>query len=194
MANSIPGFMTHRELSVLAELFSPFNHDEAIGVEVGSLFGRSSYQISQSINRGKLYSIDLWRGWEVKHEFSEEEVQRNCYPKVGSRIDLNSFLVHTADCKNIVPIRGESPTVVQDWTKKIDFFFLDANHKNPNDWENIEFWLPKIKSGGLLAGHDYYLKKPNEYPDVIANVRKLEKILKQKVSNPEHTSIWYFKV
>jgi len=61
-----------------------------------------------------------------------------------------TFLKNTEDRKNIIAIQGSSPEVVQDWTKPIDFIFLDASHHNPSDRNNIDFWLPKIKPGGIF--------------------------------------------
>ncbi len=41
-----------------------------------------------------------------------------------------------------------------------DFVFIDADHSEDAVRADIEAWLPKIKPGGLLAGHDY------EWPSV----------------------------
>jgi Methyltransferase domain len=32
---------------------------------------------------------------------------------------------------------------------------LDANHSYESVKEDIEAWFPKVKKGGLFAGHDY---------------------------------------
>jgi len=194
MKNTIPGFMAQVELETLESLFSRYNDENAAGVEVGSLFGRSSYQIAQAINKGTLYCIDLWSGFKINSQFTHEENVKKNYPLNGSVCTLEAFLNNTSECKNIIPIKGMSPKIVGDWSQKIDFVFLDGSHTNPGDWYNIEFWLPKIKPGGILSGHDYRLERPNEYPDIIANVQRLEKELNQKVKNPTHTSIWYFEV
>ena len=37
----------------------------------------------------------------------------------------------------------------------LDFVFLDASHEYEDVKEDILHWLPKIKSGGIFAGHDY---------------------------------------
>ena len=37
---------------------------------------------------------------------------------------------------------------------ELDFVYLDGNHEEPFVTEDINLWWPKIKSGGLLAGHD----------------------------------------
>ena len=37
----------------------------------------------------------------------------------------------------------------------LDFVFLDADHSYKGVKRDIEAWLPKVKPGGLLCGHDY---------------------------------------
>ncbi len=37
----------------------------------------------------------------------------------------------------------------------IDFCFIDANHSYESVARDIDAWRPKVKSGGILAGHDY---------------------------------------
>lgn len=37
----------------------------------------------------------------------------------------------------------------------LDFVFIDADHSYEGCRADIEAWLPKVKHGGLLGGHDY---------------------------------------
>ena len=37
----------------------------------------------------------------------------------------------------------------------LDFVFIDADHSYESVKQDIEAWLPKVRSGGILAGHDY---------------------------------------
>jgi predicted O-methyltransferase YrrM len=39
--------------------------------------------------------------------------------------------------------------------KSLDFVFIDANHDFEFVKQDIESWLPKIKPGGYIGGHDY---------------------------------------
>jgi hypothetical protein len=39
--------------------------------------------------------------------------------------------------------------------KSLDFVFLDADHKYETIKADIQHWLPKIKPGGIIGGHDY---------------------------------------
>ena len=39
--------------------------------------------------------------------------------------------------------------------ESLDFVFLDADHAYESVSRDIDAWRPKVKRGGLLAGHDY---------------------------------------
>jgi len=50
----------------------------------------------------------------------------------------------------------------------LDFIFLDSSHEYWETRDSIKAWYPKIKDGGILAGHDYIL-----YPEVKLAVDEL---------------------
>ena len=37
----------------------------------------------------------------------------------------------------------------------LDFVYIDGDHSYDSCKEDINMWLPKIKQGGIIAGHDY---------------------------------------
>ena len=37
----------------------------------------------------------------------------------------------------------------------LDFVYLDARHDFNGVFEDLSVWWPKLKMGGILAGHDY---------------------------------------
>ena len=45
--------------------------------------------------------------------------------------------------------------------QSLDFIFIDGNHAYEYVIEDIKTWLPKVKPGGLLSGHDYHVKGYN---------------------------------
>jgi hypothetical protein len=194
MKNTIPGYMTPAECAVLRQLAQSYNRLDAVGVEVGSLHGRSSYELATQMPLGRLICIDGWDGYNSgKHGRSDEWCVANNWPVDGTLCTLEFFEDNVKDCPNITAIKGYSPWVVSTWVEPIDFVFIDALHANPSDWDNIKFWLPKLKPGGTLAGHDFYPGR-EQWPDVHDNVRKLEHQLDKAVINPANTSIWYFTV
>ena len=42
--------------------------------------------------------------------------------------------------------------------EKLDFVYIDANHNYECVKEDIEHWYPKVKVGGIIAGHDFHYK------------------------------------
>lgn len=110
-------------------------------VEVGVFKGQSlSYLIVEMINANKEFSItgiDLF----VMPEISIDIVNSNLAPVKG-KFNL---------------IMGNSVEVVNNFgDESLDFVFIDANHDYESVKNDILAWMPKIKNGGILAGHDYF--------------------------------------
>ena len=187
--DTIPGWLFHNEPNHLYNLTKIYNRDSAIGVEIGSMHGRSAAIIAQAIHRGTLYCIDIWDNGVNRSNLSDETLVKGSHPLNGAINSLDYFLSNTSKYSNIKAIQGQSPHCVQWWSEAIDFVFLDASHTNPSDREIINFFLPFIRSGGSFMGHDYDL---GQFPDVVENVHYLENLLGQKASL--YDSIWSIKV
>jgi predicted O-methyltransferase YrrM len=58
--------------------------------------------------------------------------------------------------RKYTPIRGVSKEVSQQFEdESLDVVFIDATHTYPAVKQDIQLWLPKVKKGGILAGHDF---------------------------------------
>ena len=129
--------------------------DRAVFVEVGSWYGRSAaYMAVEIANSGKqidFYCVDTWRGsvdlpWMANHlagkggsafPFFQENLKR------GGVWEL------------IRPI--EQPSVVAAPSfpdKSVDFVMIDGAHDYASVRQDVRAWLPKLKTGGLMAGDD----------------------------------------
>ena len=198
--------MTKLECRILRELFATYNSEGCIGVEVGSFLGRSSWEISNSIPLGKLFCVDKWDNWKFSKTDDTDTIISKMIdpnnlttPALGTPCSIELFLENTKECTNITTIQAFKPEHLADWDQPIDFLFLDAEHANPSDREWLDFWLPKIKSGGRLAGHDFYMGNSKLYPDIHLNIRHLQTLLNQRVKHTRsvttnESSIWYFDI
>ena len=144
----IEGFFNFEKLySEIAEWIP----DGGRWVEVGVYKGRSfSYGIVEALNQGKnidFVAVDGFpQGWE--------QVLRSGEKVMGL---YRAFM----ECmeplqKHFWTISGESSAMaarIEDGT--VDFCFIDANHTRPSIDNDIKAWLPKMKPGGIIAGHDY---------------------------------------
>jgi predicted O-methyltransferase YrrM len=52
-------------------------------------------------------------------------------------------------------IRNQPSVEVNVYPEILDFVFIDANHSYAAVTEDLMHWTPAVKSGGLVAGHDY---------------------------------------
>jgi cephalosporin hydroxylase len=114
-------------------------------VEIGTYHGCSfSYLVIEVINSGKdieCWGVDACPWPDVEPTFNE-----NMKPLVG----------HYK-----TKFGGDSFDRIKEFEdNSIDFAFVDANHEYEFVKRDIEALLPKMKSGGVLAGHDYNSSHP----------------------------------
>lgn len=135
-------------------------------VEVGVKHGQFSEFILDHWKGRLLYSVDPWRefGRDVYHDddnVSQKEQDRN-YEITRNRLarfgERSQLLRMTSE---------EAAKVIRDG--QLDFAYLDARHDYASVKEDIALWYPKVKSGGIMAGHDYLEGKID---DTIFGVKK----------------------
>jgi glycosyltransferase involved in cell wall biosynthesis len=126
-------------------------------VEVGSWKGKSTAYLGvEVINSGKdirVYAVDTWLG------SPNEDVHQND-PAVVSGTLFNMFVDNMAPInsqkKVVWPLRADSIEAAKEFEDgSVDCIFIDASHDYENVKKDITAWLPKVKPGGILAGHDW---------------------------------------
>jgi predicted O-methyltransferase YrrM len=76
--------------------------------------------------------------------------------------------------------------------KSLDFVFIDADHRYEYTKRDILAWLPKIKNGGIIAGHDYIsLEAEREEPDVKMAVDELRGLNILKNVSFHQGNVWH---
>jgi predicted O-methyltransferase YrrM len=183
------GWLLPQELDVIASLAKKVPANGVI-VEVGSMMGRSSRCWATKCDPTvTVVCIDIfYEKYLVDHNIDTDHCIKNNFPLSNTVYDLKTeFVKNTQDLSNIVTITGESPDIdYPGWP--IDLFFLDASHTNPNDWQNIEYFLPLLKPQSIISGHDCDL------PDVKHNIKRLENYFNRPVCIHNNTSIWSFSL
>ena len=114
--------------------------ENSVFVEVGCWKGRSSSNLAVEIANSKknitLYCVDTWKDDSVYNKFIQ-----------------NMLPVE----KHYFPLRISSEEASKKFKdKSLDFVFLDAAEEYEDVKKDLNNWMPKIKPGGVLAGHDYY--------------------------------------
>lgn len=104
-------------------------------VEVGSYKGRSAaYMLVEIINSGKQIKLDC--------------VDIGYQPEVHQNLmSVNEYYTHR-----------QLPSVdasVEYEANSLDFVWIDGDHSYEAVINDINAWLPKVKPGGWIGGHDY---------------------------------------
>lgn len=122
-------------------------------VEIGSWRGKSSAFLAvEIVNSGKKIKFDCIDTWQGS---TNEELHQND-PGVVNDTLFDEFV------ENMKPVEGHY-TAIRNTSvaaadlyenDSLDFVFIDAQHDYENVTADIGAWLPKVKPGGILAGHD----------------------------------------
>lgn len=128
--------------------------DELLMAEVGTLIGDTAKHFAKSVPRAKVLCVDTWFAASADaagaHNLNDDlfsKFKDNCRSEIASG--------------RIQPWRGLS-SVVADLTAnrtnmrgQFDLVYLDAGHSYEEVKADIEAWLPLLRDGGILCGHDF---------------------------------------
>jgi len=165
-------------------------NDKIIGAEVGVWMGKTSQKLLEHFPNLFLYMIDRWcvppKG-DSYYNGSTEMVR-------SSMKEWQS--VHAKAVRVVSPYRGrykimktttlEAASHIKD--KSLDFVFIDADHSYEGVTGDIKAWLPKVKAGGLLCGHDY--ENENTKGEV---KRAVHELLGDKIEL-SYNKTWFYRV
>jgi hypothetical protein len=139
----------HNSVRGLHELIKAYFNPEFVMAEIGSFQGVSTMLFAMHVKT--IYSVDCY-------DYVVPESGR-----IPSHDQLfvdaeKLFLERTSDIKNIIKVRKTSVEASQQFEDKtLDAVYVDAEHDPISVRSDINAWKNKIKSDGILCGHDFYL-------------------------------------
>jgi predicted O-methyltransferase YrrM len=119
--------------------------------EIGVNKGETSKIFRSLFPEAHLYLIDPWQ-LNPDYLLSATPISRKSkhYEK-AHQIVQEEF----KDDPNVTILRMTSLEAISHTPEKFDLVFIDANHEYTHVKQDILSWLPKVRQGGILAGHDY---------------------------------------
>jgi methyltransferase family protein/glycosyl transferase-like sugar-binding protein len=120
--------------------------------EIGVRDGRFSDHLLEAWKGDVLISIDPWLSADPdtyvdRANVSQEEFE-HLYLETQARLAR-----HGSRSEIWRKTSLEAAALIPDGS--LDFAYIDARHDYASVLEDLEAWLPKVKPGGILAGHDY---------------------------------------
>ena len=145
----VPGWFSFPRLYRRAVENSP---SDGTLVEVGSWMGKSViYLAVEAVNaktEQRIVAVDTWGD----------------HVAVTSGETFDGEATYQSYLENIAPVADRIETLRMRSTdaaatfedSSCDFVFIDASHKYEDVLDDLEAWYPKVKDGGVLAGHDVH--------------------------------------
>lgn len=136
----------------LAKLFHALGFRR--GAEIGVEQGAYSEELCLHNPGVELVCVDAWRAYRGYREHVSQE-------------KLDAFYSFT--CQRLARFhcdirRGWSLDMARTIPDgSLDFVYLDSNHTLPSVIQDLAAWLPKVREGGIISGHDYCRRKQNGY-------------------------------
>ena len=124
------------------------------GAEIGVFHGRMSAALLSRKDLS-LVMVDSWAGEGADyigegdfHAKLSQDQQDSCY-----KTTLQNVAFAGGRATIIRKPSLQAAAYIED--NSLDFVFIDADHSYEGCKADIQAWLPKLKPGGLLSGHDY---------------------------------------
>lgn len=135
------------EMYQLFDIVFPLLEDNASLVNVGTYKGKTlSLMLDYVKNfniKSNIFTVDTWV--DILYGDDGQDIKNIFLENLSDNSDRFTLLeLNTCDASTLF------------FDSSLDFVFLDTSHTFDHVYSEIECWMPKIKPGGILSGHDYH--------------------------------------
>lgn len=130
-----------------------------VGVEVGVERFHHGAQLRQGWNGNLLVVVDKW---EVNPNYAACTRERHLQSHDEAMANIKSMTkpvevlkMWSTDAATHIAGLDEQSQIKRLWNGGLDFVYLDADHSYTAVQNDIESWLPLIRPGGIICGHDF---------------------------------------
>lgn len=124
-----------------------------LGAEIGVEQGIFAEKLIQNIpHMTRLYCVDNWGNRDHKKTDPAETARRKAsHDECKARLSkYPCALIVEQTSMDAIPIFEDG---------SLDFVFIDANHEYGHVKDDIREWAKKVRVGGIVSGHDYYVTR-----------------------------------
>ncbi len=150
----------------------------SLGAEIGVQSGENIEHILSLCPDFKIFAIDCW----------DPTFKYQIWPKAAQPLHEQFFEKVLARFPNriqkIKAYSSEAVLKIADHT--LDLVFLDASHDFDSTKNDILSWLPKIRHGGFIGGHDY------DHPNLPGVKKAVDEVFQKIDLFPDF--VWFVKV
>lgn len=116
------------------------------GAEIGVAAGAYSEQIVRGCPGLRLWCVDRWTAYA-------DDPQRVSQAEMHARYDRAFDRLRGFNVRFLTTSSRSAATSFQD--RALDFVYIDADHRLAAVVADLTAWVPKVRPGGIIAGHDF---------------------------------------
>lgn len=116
------------------------------GAEIGVEQGLYSEVLCKAIPGLSLLCVDAWKAYRAYREHVTQEKLDGFYEATKRRLAAY-------DATLLREFSVDAAQRVLDGS--LDFVYIDGNHRYEQVVADLAAWVPKVRAGGIVAGHDY---------------------------------------
>lgn len=118
-----------------------------VGAELGVREGLSALEFCKNLPGLHLLCVDPWADWP-QHKDMRRYPGEPLQFLAEAKERLSGY-----DCEFIQARSQDAVVNVPD--ESLDFVYIDGDHTFDGTMLDLILWSPKVKKGGIVAGHDY---------------------------------------
>lgn len=166
---SFPSFGTDDQ-AALRQLIRRALAPNCVMLEVGSWLGTGSTRVFieelSRVSGSRLICVDTWKGspnvtrhLEIVRNYDVFSTFRHNAERMGAGDFVHPMMMPSQVAASIVGNRC------------LDLVFIDGDHSYASTRADIAGWLPKVRPGGILAGHDCECRPVGDLATAISTAR-----------------------
>lgn len=159
-----------------------------LGVEVGTYLGDFARTILKDSTLKRLIMVDPYKKYDKAEYFDSTQNRDQEGVFVEAQANLWPYNTRSAFW------RMEGVDAAQRFRDgELDFVFIDSNHRREAVAAELAAWWPKVRSGGLFSGHDFFTRLKDTNSDALNAVLDFA----EKIDTRPHVtwcnSYWFIK-
>jgi hypothetical protein len=126
----------------LCRLIDSLRLPSPVVAEIGVHRGRTSECLLHRFPELELWMVDPWLSYAEATKEQQSNFKVEAYERTRRYFNRRTIVEQpSADAAALVP--------------DCDLVFIDADHSREACYADCRTWLPKVKPGGILCGHDF---------------------------------------
>jgi len=118
------------------------------GVEIGTYKGKYAECLTREMPGLDLTCVDAWTAYKGYQDYETTDLEQTAYADAQARADRCGFKL----------MKAWSLDAVKEFANEsLDFVFIDGNHDFRHVVDDVDEWSKKVRKGGIVSGHDFFI-------------------------------------